>query len=85
MTSILWDAIVGLVAGALAKWIMPGNKSEPGGCIMTIVLGIAGAVLVGFLMETLMGRRGQGGLIASICGATIGAILIIFLMRKLSR
>ena len=79
----LWWILVGLVAGILAKMIMPGNKKEPSGCIMTCVLGIAGSVIVGFLMRTFMNTPGSGGLLGSIVGATIGAMLLIFVFRKL--
>ncbi len=43
--------VIGAVAGALAKWIMPGK--DPGGCLVTIALGIAGALLAGFIAATL--------------------------------
>lgn len=43
--------VVGLIAGAIAKFLMPGR--DPGGCIITIVIGIVGAVLAGFLAHTL--------------------------------
>lgn len=77
----LWWILIGLVAGVLAKLIMPGGDREPKGCIMTILLGIAGSVLVGFLMQTF-GAQGQGGTIPTIVGATIGACILIFLFRK---
>ena len=79
----LWWILVGLVAGILAKMLMPGNKKEPSGCIMTIVLGIAGSVIVGFVMRTFLNTPGGGGLLGSIVGATIGAMLLIFIFRKL--
>jgi uncharacterized membrane protein YeaQ/YmgE (transglycosylase-associated protein family) len=81
MGSILYYIIVGLIAGVLAKAIMPGTSKEPKGCLMTIALGIAGAVLVGIIMDTFLGG-GSGNLIGSIIGATIGAIVLILLMRK---
>lgn len=79
----LWWILVGLVAGILAKMLMPGNKKEPSGCILTILLGIAGSVLVGFLMRTFLNTPGSGGLLGSIVGATIGAMLLIFIFRRL--
>ena len=59
---MLWMIIIGLIAGALAKLIMPGR--DPGGIIITIVLGIAGSLLGGFLF-------GRVGLIGSVVGALI--------------
>ncbi len=69
---LLWSIIIGLVVGAIAKALMPGK--DPGGFIITIVLGIAGAMLAGFLGRTMgMYRVGDTGpgLIASILGAVI--------------
>lgn len=73
--------IVGAVAGVLAKLIMPGK--DPGGCIVTILLGVAGALLAGFIGNSLgWYSQGQaGGFIA----ATLGAIVILFIYRLVSR
>lgn len=75
--------IVGLIAGILAKAIMPGRASEPGGWLMTIVLGIAGAFLGGFLGRALgLGGNASGSFsFMGILWATIGSILIIALAR----
>ena len=81
MGPILWWIIVGAIAGILAKAIMPGDKGEPKGCLLTIVLGIAGSLLVGFIMHNVLGQD-RGGFIGSIVGATIGAIVLIFLFKK---
>jgi len=63
---ILWMIIIGLIAGAIAKLIMPGR--DPGGIIVTILLGIAGSLVGGFLFG---GRDNQVGLIGSVVGALI--------------
>jgi uncharacterized membrane protein YeaQ/YmgE (transglycosylase-associated protein family) len=63
---IIGMIIIGLIAGALAKLIMPGR--DPGGIIVTILLGIAGALVGGFLFG---GRDGRVGLIGSVVGALI--------------
>ena len=69
---IIWSLIVGLIVGALAKLIMPGR--DPGGLIITMLLGVAGAVVAGFLGRALgiyhTGDSGPG-LIASVLGAII--------------
>ncbi|CAN5829387.1 GlsB/YeaQ/YmgE family stress response membrane protein [soil metagenome] len=68
---ILWMLIIGLVIGALAKLIMPGK--DPGGAIITIIIGVVGSMLAGFLGRSL-GWYQQGeaaGFIASIVGAII--------------
>ena len=76
---IFW-IIVGLIAGALAKFIMPGD--DPGGFIITILLGIAGAIVGGFL-ASLIGIGG-GGFIWTILIATIGAIVLLAIYRLLA-
>lgn len=52
---------------------------------MTIVLGIAGSVLVGFLLHSILGEETRGGFIGTIIGATIGALVLIWLFRRFSR
>jgi len=74
--------IVGLVAGVLAKAIMPGTADEPSGWILTIVLGIAGAYVGGFL-GNLIGI-GSGNIVGEILMAAVGAIVIIALLRLFS-
>lgn len=78
---MLWWIAVGLIAGVLAKALMPGSAREPKGCLMTMLLGVAGSIVMGFLVQTLLGG-GVGGLIPSIIGATLGAMLLIFLARR---
>ena len=80
-----WWIIVGGLAGIFAKALMPGEKAEPKGCLMTILLGIAGSLITGFIMRSLLRSEGSGWLIASIVGATLGAMLLIFLLRKFWR
>jgi len=79
--SFLGWIVIGGLAGALAKLIMPGR--DPGGCIVTILLGIAGAVVAGFIGNALgwYSTGEAGGFIAAV----LGAILILFLYRLMSR
>lgn len=69
---ILWTLIVGLVVGALAKLFMPGK--DPGGVVVTMLLGVAGSLVAGFVGRSLgwysSPTRG-GGIIASIIGAMV--------------
>lgn len=68
---ILWMLIIGLVIGALAKFIMPGK--DPGGILITMLIGVAGSLIAGFLGRSL-GWYNQGesaGIIASIVGSLI--------------
>jgi uncharacterized membrane protein YeaQ/YmgE (transglycosylase-associated protein family) len=78
--AIIFWIIVGGIAGVLAKLIMPGD--DPGGFIITILLGIAGAIVGGFL-ASLIGIGG-GGIIWSIIIATIGAIILLAIYRLIA-
>lgn len=75
----IWMIIVGLVAGLLARAIKPG--SDPMGWIMTIVLGIVGALLGGF-MASLIGINADGGFTGLIF-SVIGAIIILFIYEMI--
>jgi uncharacterized membrane protein YeaQ/YmgE (transglycosylase-associated protein family) len=80
---ILWWIGFGLIAGILAKLIMPGK--DPGGCIITILLGIAGALIGGFI-GTQMGWGSIDGFdLHSFALAVGGAILLLILYRLLKR
>lgn len=70
--------VVGLIVGAIAKFLMPGN--DPGGWIMTIVLGIAGS-FVGTLVAGMLGMTRPVGWIGSI----LGAMLLLFIYRLVRR
>jgi uncharacterized membrane protein YeaQ/YmgE (transglycosylase-associated protein family) len=70
--SIIWTLIIGLVVGALAKLIMPGR--DPGGIIVTMLLGVAGSLIASFLGHALGWYRSPGsgpGIVASVIGAMI--------------
>jgi uncharacterized membrane protein YeaQ/YmgE (transglycosylase-associated protein family) len=79
MISVLGWIVFGLIVGALAKLLMPGR--DPGGIIVTIVLGIVGAVLGGFLGRA-MGLYGPGEA-AGFVMSLIGAMVLLFLYRLL--
>ena len=75
---ILWTLIIGVVVGAIAKLIMPGK--DPGGIIVTMLIGVAGALLAGFLGRAL-GWYSEAGTGPGIIASIIGAILLLFLYR----
>ncbi len=70
--------VIGLLAGGIAKLLMPGR--DPGGCIITILLGIAGAMLAGFLGRAL-GWYGPGDQGAGFLAAIVGAFVLLFIYR----
>jgi uncharacterized membrane protein YeaQ/YmgE (transglycosylase-associated protein family) len=78
MGIIAW-IVVGLIAGVLAKLIMPGD--DPGGFIMTILLGIVGAFVGGFVVNLLGGAGVSGFNLWSILVATLGAIILLAIYR----
>ena len=78
---ILGWILFGLVVGIVAKFIMPGR--DPGGIIMTIVLGIVGALLGGYIGQAL--HLYGPGEPAGFVGATLGAILVLWIYRIASR
>ena len=81
MSGLIGTLIIGLIIGAVAKLLMPGR--DPGGCLITILLGIAGALVAGYLGRVI-GWYEPGepaGFIASV----IGAMLILLLYRLFLR
>jgi uncharacterized membrane protein YeaQ/YmgE (transglycosylase-associated protein family) len=76
---ILGWVVFGLIVGAVAKLLMPGR--DPGGWIVTILLGIVGALVAGFIGRALGWY--EANQTAGYIAATLGAILILFLYRKL--
>jgi uncharacterized membrane protein YeaQ/YmgE (transglycosylase-associated protein family) len=79
--SIIWTVIIGLIVGVIAKLLMPGR--DPGGFIITILLGIAGSFVATFLgrMLGLYGEGASAGFIMSV----IGAMLLLLVYRLIRR
>jgi uncharacterized membrane protein YeaQ/YmgE (transglycosylase-associated protein family) len=77
----LWWIVIGGIAGAIAKLLMPGK--DPGGCLITILLGIAGAFLAGFIGKSIGWYR--DGEAAGFLAAIVGAFIILFLYRLIVR
>lgn len=76
---IIWTIIIGGIAGAVAKFLMPGR--DPGGFIVTILLGIAGAFVATYLGQAIgWYEAGQG---AGFIGAVVGAIIILVAYRMI--
>jgi len=82
MGIISW-ILLGLIAGALAKFIMPGK--DPGGFIVTILIGIAGAIVGGFLGSFIGLGAVESFDIGGIFIATVGALVLLFIYRLLQK
>lgn len=82
MAIIAW-VLLGLVAGAIAKALMPGK--DPGGLLVTIAIGIAGSLLGGFLWKLLTGADGWGDFdIGGILIAIVGAMILLAVYRRVA-
>ncbi|HEY7409618.1 MAG TPA: GlsB/YeaQ/YmgE family stress response membrane protein [Vicinamibacteria bacterium] len=78
MFHLIGQAVFGLIVGLLAKFIMPGK--DPGGCIVTPLIGIAGAMVGTFVGRALWGGAGyEAGWITSI----LGAVLLLWIYRMI--
>ncbi|MBA3651132.1 MAG: GlsB/YeaQ/YmgE family stress response membrane protein [Chthoniobacterales bacterium] len=77
-TTIIGTLIIGLVVGVIAKLLMPGR--DPGGCIITILLGIAGAFVGTWIGRLFWGSNYAAGWILSI----IGAMLLLLIYRMIA-
>ena len=78
--SIIWTIIIGLIVGIVAKFLMPGR--DPGGFVITAIIGIVGSVIATYLGQALgFYRQGQSaGFIATV----IGSIILLFLYRMVT-
>jgi len=86
MHIIAW-IIFGLIAGAIAKALMPGR--DPGGCIITMLLGVAGAVVGGYVALLLQiggtsNRPGDQGFLVRLAFAVVGAVIILAVYRMIA-
>ena len=82
MGFIAW-IVLGLIVGILAKWLMPGP--DGGGFIMTVILGIIGAMVGGFISSFFGLGTVDGFNLGSMVIAVLGAMLVLFIYRKLQR
>jgi uncharacterized membrane protein YeaQ/YmgE (transglycosylase-associated protein family) len=80
---ILGWIIIGLLAGALAGVFVPGRERM--GCIGTMLVGIAGGLIGGFLWVNVLGQDEASGWLGALVIAVLGAILVLFLLRALRR
>jgi uncharacterized membrane protein YeaQ/YmgE (transglycosylase-associated protein family) len=81
VVGIIWTILIGLIAGTIAKLLMPGR--DPGGFIITILLGIAGAFVATFLGQAIgWYEAGEG---AGLIGAVVGAVILLIAYRMIKK
>ena len=80
--SILTWIVFGLIVGLIARALVPGKQSM--GLVMTTLLGIAGAVVGGFIAQMITGSRGDGFEPAGFIGALLGAIALLLIVGAVS-
>jgi uncharacterized membrane protein YeaQ/YmgE (transglycosylase-associated protein family) len=83
MMGFIWMIIIGLIAGALARLIMPGR--DPMGIVMTIILGIVGSIVGGLVSWAIWGAdtRGSGFRPAGLLLSILGAIIVLWIYRMI--
>ncbi|WP_335932709.1 GlsB/YeaQ/YmgE family stress response membrane protein [Streptomyces sp. PTD5-9] len=83
MGIIAW-AVIGLLAGAIAKALMPGK--DPGGCLITMLIGIAGGLLGGWLGKVIFGVHSINGFfhLSTWIAAVVGSVIVLALYRLLT-
>ena len=77
MLSVLWECIIGIVVGAVAKFLMPGK--DPGGIFITMIIGIAGSITATFIGQSIGWY--QPGQAAGFIMSVVGAIILLILYR----
>jgi uncharacterized membrane protein YeaQ/YmgE (transglycosylase-associated protein family) len=73
--SILWTIVIGFIVGVVAKFIMPGDRSEPQGFILTAILGIVGAFVATYLGQAVGWYK--AGESAGFIGGVVGAVILL--------
>lgn len=81
--SIIWIIIIGLVAGIVAKFLVPGDTHEPKGFILTTILGIVGALVATWLGQAVGWY--QAGESAGFIGAIVGSVIILLVWGMIAR
>jgi len=81
VSGFLWILIVGLIAGVIARFVLPG-PNNPQGFVVTAALGIAGAFVSTWLGQSIGWYRPDQG--AGLVGATVGALIVLFIWHRLA-
>jgi uncharacterized membrane protein YeaQ/YmgE (transglycosylase-associated protein family) len=79
--NILSWIVIGLLAGAIAGWFVPGR--ERNGCIGTILIGVAGGLLGGWIWTELLGQDQAGGFLGALLIAVLGSAIVLLILRAI--
>ncbi len=79
--NILGWILIGLIAGAVSGWFVPGR--ERNGCIGTTLIGIAGGLLGGWIWTELLGQDRAGGFLGALLIASLGAAIVLLILRAI--
>jgi uncharacterized membrane protein YeaQ/YmgE (transglycosylase-associated protein family) len=80
---IIWTIVIGLFAGIVAKFLVPGSTHEPKGFVLTTILGIVGAIVATYLGQAVgWYQPGQG---AGFIGAVVGSIIVLLIWGMIAR
>jgi uncharacterized membrane protein YeaQ/YmgE (transglycosylase-associated protein family) len=79
--NVLSWIVIGLLAGAMAGWFVPGRDRS--GCVGTILIGIAGGLLGGWIWTELLGQDRAGGFLGALLIAVLGSALVLLVLRAL--
>jgi uncharacterized membrane protein YeaQ/YmgE (transglycosylase-associated protein family) len=80
---ILWTIIIGLVAGVVAKFLVPGDRNEPSGFVLTAILGVVGAIVATYLGQAIGWYGPNDG--AGLIGAVVGAVIVLLVWGAVAR
>ena len=79
--NVLSWIVIGLLAGAMAGWFVPGRESS--GCIGTTLIGVAGGLLGGWIWTELLGQDQAGGFLGALLIAVLGSALVLLVLRAM--
>lgn len=79
--NVLSWIVIGLVAGAVAGWFVPGH--ERNGCIGTTLIGVAGGLLGGWIWTELLGQDQAGGFLGALLIAVLGSAIVLLILRAI--
>ena len=80
---IIWTIVIGLLAGIIAKLLVPGSKHEPSGFVLTAILGVVGAIVATYLGQAIGWYGPNEG--AGFVGAVLGAVIVLLIWGIIAR